>query len=269
MLRIGEFAELSSISIHMLRNYDKIGLLIPDHIDQSSGYRYYDKKQLVQANQLIALKNMGFGLDEIKKIMMRRQTDVNDFLREKLKSKYMELERTKKQIGQIKAVLNAKENAEDYTLKIVRKQMRSMWVASLSGQIDTYPQEGIMWEKLNAACKKNHITVLQEAAAIAIYKGTDEKTGRMQIEVRFPLDREYKAAEPLKVFQTEECEVASIVFGGNYSQIYEINTAVAGWLENNKLEISGRVFTIYHKSPGNCAEESAFITELCFPVKEK
>lgn len=31
MLRIGEFSALSGISIHMLRNYDKIGLLIPSY----------------------------------------------------------------------------------------------------------------------------------------------------------------------------------------------------------------------------------------------
>jgi DNA-binding transcriptional MerR regulator len=66
MLRIGEFATLSTISIYMLRNYDKIGLLVPQHVDELSGYRYYDKLQLLQANRIIALKSMGFGLDEIK-----------------------------------------------------------------------------------------------------------------------------------------------------------------------------------------------------------
>ena len=73
MLRIGEFVELSSISINMLRNYDKIGLLVPRYIDNASGYRYYDKEQLLQANQILALKEMGFGLDEIKKIMMQAE----------------------------------------------------------------------------------------------------------------------------------------------------------------------------------------------------
>lgn len=51
MLRIGEFAALSTISIHMLRNYDKIGLLVPQYVDEFNGYRYYDKEQLIQANQ--------------------------------------------------------------------------------------------------------------------------------------------------------------------------------------------------------------------------
>jgi len=76
MLRIGEFAALSAISIHMLRNYDKIGLLVPQHVDDLNGYRYYDKEQLLQANQIIALKSMGFGLEEMREIIVTRQSEV-------------------------------------------------------------------------------------------------------------------------------------------------------------------------------------------------
>ena len=37
MLRIGEFSVLSQISIHMLRHYNEIGLLIPEYIDHFTG----------------------------------------------------------------------------------------------------------------------------------------------------------------------------------------------------------------------------------------
>lgn len=33
MFKIGEFSKLSRISIRMLRHYDEIGLLVPEHID--------------------------------------------------------------------------------------------------------------------------------------------------------------------------------------------------------------------------------------------
>lgn len=45
MLRIGEFAELSSITIHMLRNYDKIGLLCPKHVPKAA---FQSRKALLQ-----------------------------------------------------------------------------------------------------------------------------------------------------------------------------------------------------------------------------
>lgn len=43
MLRIGDFSKLSRVSIRMLRHYDKIGLLIPESVDESTGYRYYSE----------------------------------------------------------------------------------------------------------------------------------------------------------------------------------------------------------------------------------
>lgn len=59
MLKIGEFSVLSQISIHMLRHYDDIGLLIPGHEDDFMGYRYYSECQLPIANKIQALKSMG------------------------------------------------------------------------------------------------------------------------------------------------------------------------------------------------------------------
>lgn len=269
MLRIGEFAELSSISINMLRNYDKIGLLVPKYVNKTNDYRYYDKEQLVQANRIIALKTMGFGLDEIKKIMLEQQCEINDFLQEKLYDKYKEIERIEEQIRQIHSVLNVNKNSEDYALTITRKVVEPMWVASLCGKISEYSKEGILWAQLTKACKKNGINISEGMPAMAIYYGIDEQTGMLSVEVQFQLNKEYKSDNSLNIFKIPERDVASIVFKGNYSQISSINIVVAKWLENNELEINGQPFTIYHNSPGNCADDKSFITELCFPVKEK
>lgn len=47
MLKIGEFATITGISINMLRNYDKIGLLIPEYVDEVNNYRYYNESQII------------------------------------------------------------------------------------------------------------------------------------------------------------------------------------------------------------------------------
>ena len=65
MLKIGEFASLTGISIHMLRNYDKIGLLSPALVDPVNGYRSYEAAQILRARQIQILKELGFGLSEI------------------------------------------------------------------------------------------------------------------------------------------------------------------------------------------------------------
>jgi DNA-binding transcriptional MerR regulator len=62
MLKIGDFSALSKISIFMLRNYNEIGLLIPAHINEATGYRYYSEEQLPIANRIQALKGHLIGV---------------------------------------------------------------------------------------------------------------------------------------------------------------------------------------------------------------
>ena len=80
MLKIGEFSKLSRVSIRMLRHYDDIGLLPPAEIDHFTGYRYYSPDQLPVIGRITALKDMGFQLADIVKILEiyddRRSLDI-------------------------------------------------------------------------------------------------------------------------------------------------------------------------------------------------
>lgn len=70
MLKIGDFSKLSRVSIRMLRHYDDIGLLKPAEIDEFTGYRYYQEEQLFIMGRITALKDMGFALADIVKILV-------------------------------------------------------------------------------------------------------------------------------------------------------------------------------------------------------
>ena len=69
MLRIGDFSRLTQVTIKALRHYDSLGLLKPAHIDRESGYRYYTSGQLPRLNRIVALKEMGFSLDQIGQLL--------------------------------------------------------------------------------------------------------------------------------------------------------------------------------------------------------
>jgi DNA-binding transcriptional MerR regulator len=65
---IGRMAELNCVSEKALRFYHQKGLLVPDHIDQSSGYRYYSWLQCSTIDMIQQLQSLGFTLDEIQAI---------------------------------------------------------------------------------------------------------------------------------------------------------------------------------------------------------
>ncbi|WP_354700447.1 hypothetical protein DSM112329_00724 [Paraconexibacter sp. AEG42_29] len=66
MFTIGDFARLGRVSIRMLRHYDAIGVLRPARVDPDTGYRYYELDQLRRLNRLVALKDLGFKLEQVQ-----------------------------------------------------------------------------------------------------------------------------------------------------------------------------------------------------------
>ncbi|MGZ4164542.1 MAG: MerR family transcriptional regulator, partial [Tumebacillaceae bacterium] len=62
---VSQFAQQASVSVRTLRYYDKSGLLTPSHYSES-GYRLYTDADLVNLQYILALKFLGFSLEEIK-----------------------------------------------------------------------------------------------------------------------------------------------------------------------------------------------------------
>ncbi len=85
MLKIGEFAHLSQVSLKTLRHYDTLGLLRPAHTDPSSGYRFYDLAQLADMTRILALKDCGFSLEEITQLLQNKDAKaIENLLNERL-----------------------------------------------------------------------------------------------------------------------------------------------------------------------------------------
>lgn len=71
MFRIGDFSRIARVSARLLRFYDEIGLLAPEHADPRSGYRFYTVAQLERLNRITVLKELGFSLEQIAGILQR------------------------------------------------------------------------------------------------------------------------------------------------------------------------------------------------------
>ncbi|TFB16287.1 MerR family transcriptional regulator [Microbacterium sp. 3H14] len=71
MLSIGAFAQIGQVTHRMLRHWDTAGLLVPAHVDEFNGYRSYDPSQLERLHRIVALRQLGFGLDDISAILER------------------------------------------------------------------------------------------------------------------------------------------------------------------------------------------------------
>ncbi len=89
MLKIGDFSRIAHVTVKALRHYSREGLLQPVSIDRFSGYRYYTLDQLGRLNRILALKDLGFSLEQIRRIL--NQPLSADELRGMLRLKQAEL----------------------------------------------------------------------------------------------------------------------------------------------------------------------------------
>ncbi|MGL4798934.1 MAG: MerR family transcriptional regulator [Cellulosilyticaceae bacterium] len=66
---IGEVSKLHNVSVQTLRYYDKIGLLTPSYVNETTGYRYYSKNHFMMIGFIKQCKTMGLTLEEIKELV--------------------------------------------------------------------------------------------------------------------------------------------------------------------------------------------------------
>ena len=75
----GQFAQKASVSIRTLRYYDKVGLLSPSQYTEA-GYRLYTDTDFLSIQQILALKFLGFSLEEIKQFLRTGPTILQESL---------------------------------------------------------------------------------------------------------------------------------------------------------------------------------------------
>lgn len=119
--KIGDFSNLVNISIRTLRYYDEIGLLKPEFVDKFTNYRYYTEDNVVEAQFITLLKEVGFTLQEIidyKVFLNNYDSDdegTNQFLLKKQQQISEEMEKLQEQYDKI-TILRKKFKGKVLTL---------------------------------------------------------------------------------------------------------------------------------------------------------
>lgn len=67
-MRVGQLAKRTGLTVRTLHHYDEIGLLSPAK-RTTSGYRLYDVSDVERLNRIVALRQLGMSLDEIRRCL--------------------------------------------------------------------------------------------------------------------------------------------------------------------------------------------------------
>jgi DNA-binding transcriptional MerR regulator len=83
--RVKEFADLSGVTVRTLQYYDRIGLLKPSAYTKKN-HRLYQIEDLLRLQQILTFKHVGYGLEDIRRLVNSPDYDVVEALKAQQKA---------------------------------------------------------------------------------------------------------------------------------------------------------------------------------------
>lgn len=83
MLRVGEVAESTGVTVRTLHHYEELGLLVPSHRSEAN-HRLYNESDLLRLQQIVSLRQIGLSLQQIGAVLQDPETSFESVLAQHL-----------------------------------------------------------------------------------------------------------------------------------------------------------------------------------------
>jgi DNA-binding transcriptional MerR regulator len=281
MFRIGEFSRLSRVSVRMLRHYDQLGLLKPSRTDSFTNYRYYSADQLPRLNRILALRDLGFSLEQIADML---DADLpSEQLLGMLKLKQAEIEQQMQaeqaRLKRLEARIHQMNGrASQPVYDVILREFESQLVLSYREVAPDDDRIQYMFEEaetyiapFNARADKPPMTIYHDQE----YRETD-----IDAEVILPLKFAIAGSGEMHILELPSIKTAAcVVHSGDYLNIYQAYNALLEWIEANGYRIAGPIREVYLRYTADglgfelpptylAKDPDSFVTELQLPVEK-
>ena len=253
-----QFAQKAAVTARTLRFYDKVGLLSPSEYTEA-GHRLYSDEDLWSLQQILALKFLGFSLEEIKVCLQKNPEHLQEAL-------VIQKAMLREKRSQLDAVLRAIEKAEE----LLKRNQRD-WESILIDVIQVmHMEQDKAWvkkylteeqqQKLAEISQKSYSPETAQKLAVWGENWTEEDQQRasQQWEAVFAELRRLVAErkDPTSVegqaLAKQQSELIKQLTRGDA----DVAAGVKQWWKNyEELPLEEKPFPMYHSSK----EEKAFL----------
>jgi DNA-binding transcriptional MerR regulator len=271
MFSIGEFARHGRVSVRMLRHYDAIGLLRPACVDPASGYRFYNAGQLADLNRLVALKELGFTLQQVQVIADEKLSaaELLGMLKLRRAEIRAQIESERTRLARVEARLATIEDEPGVPPDaVVIKCLPPLRVAELSAEAAAYHPEAItpviqalycdLWQRV-ASCE-----VATVGPATAYYEDAPGTDGAVVVHAAVPVGAEAEGGHGFDIVELPEVEPAAVIIHhGSMEGVLSTEQSLARWVDANGYRSAGyaREVTLEWS-----ADPDEWVTELQLPI---
>jgi DNA-binding transcriptional MerR regulator len=270
MFSIGDFARHGRVSVRMLRHYDAIGLLRPAAVDRATGYRSYEAQQLARLNRIVALKDLGFTLQQVQTILDDKVSveELRGMLRLRQAELQTQIASDGDRLAQVEARLQVIEREGAMPADDVQvKRIPGARVAELTGTAAGFEPRSIspviqpLYDDL--WCRIGRAGLTPTGPAIAWYEDAPDGD-RVLVHATVPVDAAAGALHDLVVVELPEIErAATILHRGSMDDVMRTIQTLARWIDANGHRSAGYNRELYIE----CVEDrDAWVTELQEPL---
>lgn len=254
LLKIGEFSRLGHVTVKTLRHYAEAGLLKPAWIDRFTGYRYYSLDQLPRLNRILALKELGFSLDQVtglldgglpvaqmRALLERKQVE----LESRLRAEQSRLALVAARLEQIEAG-GAEPEAE-----VALRRVETLPVAALRATapaLDRVPHTlaGLADRLLNWAAARG---VRCSGHWLVLYPDPEYRERNLSVELALPVEPgalKKPAADAVTVRELPgAADMACMALTGPRDTPARAAAGLYAWLERHRCRPAGAVREVY------------------------
>lgn len=277
MIKIGEFSKLVQVPVPTLRYYDQVGLLKPVKVDRSSGYRYYSTDQLPRLHRILALKGLGFSLEQIGTVLAEGLTpeQMRGMLRLRHAQISQQIVQSQSQLVEVEARLQQIEREEQLSsYDVILKHVEPLLVASVRTFLPSHDAVGSLFGEVYEAVGPHASEALapnphEGGETMVLWYDTEFKESDVDGAAAFHLRCHVPELGRMRVQELPAATMAAAIHHGPYNTIHEAHEAVLRWIEANGYRIIGpdREVYLYNRPPLR-RDDPSYVTEIQYPVEK-
>jgi len=226
---------------------------------------------LSDLNRILALKDLGFSLEEIGRLLdgdvsveqlqgmlKLRETES----RQRVQEEAERLERIRTRLRQIE-----QENMVS-KYDVVIKSVDEIKIASVRDTVPVPSEQGHLWRELEGYLAMNRVRPV--GTCFALYHDDEYRERDWDVEVCEPLDAELDESTRVKVRILNSVEnMAVTVHNGSFATISEAYNAIAKWINDNGYRIVGPCREVILKpAKGGSQHDPKTVVEIQYPVEK-
>jgi DNA-binding transcriptional MerR regulator len=270
----GAFARLAQVSVRTLHHYDAIGLLAPAEVDDRTGYRWYSAQQLARLHRILALRDLGFSLTELRPIVDEEVSldELRGMLRLRRAEAQGRIAAEAERLARVEARLRQIEHEQNPSpYDVVVKPLEPLRLAARRRNSPAFGNEtlgpifGRLFGELDAALAR--VGVEPAAPSVALYYDSGDADAPIEVVAGLPIGTADVFDADVDVVELPAVPRAvATIHRGHMNRVEGGYEALLRWAQETGERVDGYSREVYLDCDG---EPETWITELQFVLESR